>query len=70
VVVRVDDQLFSHTLFPFKKLRVSNPENLVKIFSACCYGRIIYVLCVKIICGQRGVEGEIEREADMSHLSS
>jgi hypothetical protein len=29
----------------------------VKEKVAQCYGRIIYVLCVKIICGQRGVEG-------------
>jgi hypothetical protein len=40
----------------------------LSIFYQKCYGRIISVLCVKIICGQRGVEGEIEREADISHL--
>jgi hypothetical protein len=35
-----------------------------RIFGVCC-GRIIYVLCLKIICGHIGV---IEREVDMSHL--
>jgi hypothetical protein len=29
----------------------------VNKFLKICYGRIIYVLCVKIICGQRGVGG-------------
>jgi hypothetical protein len=32
-------------------------EFFVNNFIGVCYGRIIYVLCIKIISGQRGVEG-------------
>lgn len=35
-----------------------------------CYGRIIYVLCVKIIYGHRGVEKEMESEGAVGHLRS
>ena len=33
-----------------------------------CYGRIIYVLCVKIICGQKRLKRKIEREIRVGHL--
>ena len=36
---------------------IGKVEKNVNSFFIVCYGRIIYVLCVKIISGQRGVEG-------------
>jgi hypothetical protein len=39
-----------------------------RVFFWICYGRIICILFVKIICGHRRVEGEMERHVDMSHL--
>jgi hypothetical protein len=70
-IILVSYQFLFHRTCKIKLVIVDNiiiKQTPCQAFFWGCYGRIIYVLCVKIIGGQRMDEMGVERDVEKSHL--